>query len=83
MFLAYVTITGKSSFRYTCSASGMSTNDRELIIQKADELCQMLKEKIENNKLDIGYIDGANHSYTGKEEILANEIQNFLREIVE
>lgn len=58
-------------------------NDRELIIQKADELCQMLKEKIENNKLDIGYIDGANHSYTEKEEILANEIQNFLREIVE
>ena len=58
-------------------------NDRELIIQKADELCKMLKEKIKNDKLDIGYIEGANHSYTGKEEILANEIQNFLREIVE
>ena len=58
-------------------------NDRELIIQKADELCEMLKEKIKNDKLDIGYIEGANHSYTGKEEILANEIQNFLREIVE
>lgn len=58
-------------------------NDRELIIQKADELCKMVKEKIKNDKLDIGYIEGANHSYTGKEEILANEIQNFLREIVE
>ena len=58
-------------------------NDRELIIQKADELCKMVKEKIKNDKLDIGYIEGGNHSYTGKEEILANEIQNFLREIVE
>lgn len=58
-------------------------NDKELIIQKADELCKMLKEKITNNKLDIGYIEGANHSYEGKEEILANEIQNFLIEIVE
>ena len=58
-------------------------NDRELIIQKADELCKMVKEKIKNDKLDIWYIEGANHSYTGKEEILANEIQNFLREIVE
>ena len=37
-------------------------NDRELIIQKADELCNMLKEKINNESLDIGFIDGANHS---------------------
>ena len=28
----------------------------------------------------INYIDGADHSYTGKEEILANEIQNFLKD---
>lgn len=53
-------------------------NERELIIQKADELCKNLKEKIKNEKLNIGYIDGADHSYTGKEEILANEIQHFL-----
>ena len=39
-----------------------------------------LKGKIKNDKLDIGYIDGADHSYTGKEEILANEIQNFLKD---
>lgn len=56
-------------------------NDRELIIQKADELCNMLKEKIHNESLDIGFIDGANHSYTGKEEILANEIKEFIKNI--
>lgn len=55
-------------------------NQRELIIQEADKLCEQLKEKIKNDKLDIGYIDGADHSYTGKEEILANEIQNFLKD---
>ena len=56
-------------------------NDRELIIQKADKLCDMLKEKINNKSLDIGFIDGANHSYTGKEEILANEIKEFIKNI--
>ena len=55
-------------------------NQRELIIQEADKLCEQLKGKIKNDKLDIGYIDGADHSYTGKEEILANEIQNFLKD---
>ena len=53
-------------------------NNKELIIQKADELCENLKSKIKNSNLDIGYIDGANHSYQGKEEILANEIKKFL-----
>lgn len=56
-------------------------NDKELIIQKSDELCNMLKEKIHNEFLDIGFIDGANHSYTGKEEILANEIKKFIENI--
>ena len=56
-------------------------NDRELILQKADELCNMLKEKIHNKFLDIDFIDGANHSYDGKEEILANEIKKFIENI--
>ena len=38
-------------------------NDRELIIQKAEELSTMLKSKIKNKNLDIGVIEGANHSY--------------------
>ena len=41
----------------------------------------MLKEKIHNKFLDIGFIDGANHSYSGKEEILANEIKKFIENI--
>ena len=53
-------------------------NVRELIIQEADKLCDYLKTKIKNKKLDIGYIDGADHSYTDKEAILADEIAVFL-----
>ena len=56
-------------------------NNNEMILQKADDLCTMLKNKIKNEKLDIGYIDGANHSYTGKEEILANQITEFIDKI--
>lgn len=56
-------------------------NEKELIIQKANELCDMLKGKLNNKLLDIGFIDGANHSYTDKEEILANEIKKFIENI--
>ena len=56
-------------------------NNNEMILQKADDLCTVLKNKIKNEKLDIGYIDGANHSYTGKEEILANQITEFIDKI--
>lgn len=54
-------------------------NDRELILQKADELCEFLKTKINNSQLDIGYIEGANHSYDRKEEELANQIIEFIK----
>ena len=53
-------------------------NDRELILQKTEELCENLKTKITNANLDIGFIDKANHSYSEKEEILANQIKEFL-----
>ena len=56
-------------------------NVRELIIQKAEDLCIFLKEKINNPSLDINYIDGANHSYTGKEEVLSEEISYFLSKV--
>ena len=58
-------------------------NNREMILQKADELCNMLKDKIKNENLDIGFIEGADHSYTQKEEILAEQIKNFLKQIVD
>lgn len=53
-------------------------NVHELVIQDLDELIEFLKEKIKNKKLDLGYIDGANHGYGGKEEELAKEILNFI-----
>lgn len=56
-------------------------NDRELILQNANQLCDFLKNKIINSKLDIGYIEGANHNYSGKEEILAKEIAKFMKKI--
>lgn len=53
-------------------------NVHELVIQDLDELIKFLEEKIKNKKLDLGYIDGANHGYGGKEEELAKEILNFI-----
>ena len=54
-------------------------NNKELIKQNAEDLTNKLKSKLHNNKIDIDYIDGANHSYSGKEEILAEQIYEFLR----
>ncbi len=54
-------------------------NVHELVIQNLDELVSFLKSKIKNDKLDIGYIDGADHGYTGKEEMLAKQIIQFIR----
>ena len=55
-------------------------NVHELVIQNLDDLVKFLKSKIKNNKLDIGYIDGADHGYTGKEKELAKEIINFVKQ---
>lgn len=54
-------------------------NVHELVIQKLDDLVAFLKTKINNKHLDIGYIDGADHGYTGKEEILAKQITEFIK----
>lgn len=56
-------------------------NLNEMIEQKADDLVSMLSNKINNSKKDINYIDGADHGYTGKEEVLATEIVKFLENI--
>lgn len=56
-------------------------NNKELILQSANQLCDFLKSKIINPELDIGYIEGANHNYSGKEEILAKEICEFIKNI--
>lgn len=53
-------------------------NAHDLVVQNLDDLIKFLKSKIQNEKLDIGYIDGADHGYTGKEETLAKEIISFI-----
>ena len=53
-------------------------NVNELILQDARVLANTVNEKIKNKNKDISYIDGANHNYIGKEEILGDEICNFL-----
>ena len=50
-----------------------------MIEQDPQKLVNMINEKIKNDKKDINYINGANHSYEGKEEILAKEIIDFLK----
>lgn len=56
-------------------------NNKELIMQNAEDLVMLLKNKIKNDKLDINYIDGAGHNYRNKEEELANQIISFIENI--
>lgn len=53
-------------------------NINEMIEQDTKELVNFMNNKINNSKKNINYIDGADHSYTGKEEVLAKEIVKFL-----
>ena len=46
-------------------------NVNEIINLPANELVNLMNEKILNNKKDINFIDGATHNYRGKEETLA------------
>lgn len=56
-------------------------NTNELILQKAEDLCEIVKGKINNTKIDINFIVGADHSYNEKEQVLADEIKNFIQKI--
>lgn len=58
-------------------------NDNEMIIQKADELVDMLNNIIDNPNKDIDYIDGANHGYENKETEIAEQIMHFLKNNME
>ena len=49
---------------------------------KADELIGMLNTKVNIKLKNINYIDGADHGYSKKEEILAKEIVDFLSNIL-
>ena len=50
----------------------------EIIKLTAKEQTEMINKKITNPNKDISYIKDANHSYEGKEEMLAKEISKFL-----
>ena len=54
-------------------------NVNELISIPADKLVKLINERLQSNKKNIGYIEGATHNYTGKEDILAEEIMNFFK----
>ena len=59
--------------------SGMcETNINEMIKKDAKKQVEFMELKIKNDKKNIGYIYEADHSYRGKEEILAKEISCFL-----
>lgn len=54
-------------------------NVNELISLPADEVVGIVDGKINNARRDIGYIDGAGHNYSGKADVLSEEILVFLR----
>ena len=53
-------------------------NQNEMILQDAGKLVSIVSNAIHNDKKDIDYIDGADHGYSNKEEILAKQIMNFI-----
>lgn len=53
-------------------------NVYELIEQDAKDLVDIMNKKIKNKNEDINYIDGADHGYTNKYDILAKQILDFL-----
>lgn len=56
-------------------------NNKELISTPAEDVVSVCKNKIKNEYRDFGYIDGATHNYIGKEQILADEIFTFIKNI--
>ena len=54
-------------------------NVHEMIEQDASDLVKMLRAKIQNEHKDIDFIDGADHGYTDKYNLLAEQIIAFLK----
>ena len=53
-------------------------NDNEMILQKAEELITIVSNIVTNPNKNIDYVNGADHGYHGKEEVVAKEIVNFV-----
>ena len=56
----------------------LTWGEKDLVVQKLDELIEFLKEKIINPNLNIGYIKDTDHGYTNKEKELGEEIVKFI-----
>ena len=54
-------------------------NDNEFIRKSAQEQVKFMRKVIKKKDTDINFIDGANHSYNGKEIELANDIATFFK----
>lgn len=54
-------------------------SNKELIRKSADEQVKLMRRVIKNKKTDINYIDGADHTYSDKENELAKDITIFLK----
>lgn len=55
--------------------------DNEMILQRPEELVDIVNNIIENPNKNIDYVDGANHGYEGKEKELAEQIIDFIKNI--
>lgn len=53
-------------------------NVNEMVAQDLKDLVGIIKQKIGNENLDVDYLDGADHSYTDKEEIISRQIIEFI-----
>jgi pimeloyl-ACP methyl ester carboxylesterase len=53
-------------------------NINETLVQEPETVARMIKQRLNKKNIDIGVINGADHSYHGKEEILAKEYADFL-----
>ena len=56
-------------------------NVNEMIAQMPEELVDIMNRVITNPNKDIYYLDSANHSYEGKEEELAKQIIEFIKNL--
>lgn len=53
--------------------------ERDLIMQKPEELERIIKKNVKNEKLLVKFIDGTGHNYRYKEKETAEEILKFLK----
>ena len=59
----------------------MRWGEDDILKKSVKDQVGFLRVKLRNPDHNIWYIEGANHSYKGKEEILAEEISLFLQKI--